>query len=95
MVLKACREAGFVPNAPHEADHLQMVLGMVGAGSGVALVPEFTRALKLAGVAFASLQPSPTLETAIVWRKENTPPLLTEFLDIVRRALRRPARLDD
>jgi DNA-binding transcriptional LysR family regulator len=25
MVLKTCREAGFIPNAPHEADHLQML----------------------------------------------------------------------
>jgi len=35
-VLTACRAAGFVPNAPHEADQLQLMLGMVAAGAGVA-----------------------------------------------------------
>lgn len=38
-VLKACRAAGFVAHAPHEADHLHMVLGLVAAGAGIALVP--------------------------------------------------------
>ena len=46
LILKACREAGFVPNAPYEADHLHLVLGMVAAGSGVALVPASARRMK-------------------------------------------------
>jgi len=46
LVLKACREAGFVPNVPHEADHLPMVLGMVAAGSGISLIPAFGRMTK-------------------------------------------------
>jgi len=85
---KACREAGFVPDAPHEADNLQMVFGMVAAGSGVALVPAFARKMKPQRVAFASLHPSPpNLETAIVWRRENTSPIVAEFIGIARRVL--------
>src|SRR5439155_15886041 len=59
VVLTACREAGFVPHAPHEADHLQLLLGMVAAGSGVALVPAFARTTRQARVARASLRPAP------------------------------------
>ena len=29
-ILRLCREAGFVPHAPHEADHLQMIIAMGG-----------------------------------------------------------------
>jgi len=88
IVLKACREAGFVPDAPHEADNLQMIFGMVAAGSGVALVPAFARKMKPQRVAFASLHPSPpNLETAIVWRRENTSPIVAEFIGIARRVL--------
>jgi DNA-binding transcriptional LysR family regulator len=32
VVVRACRSAGFVPHAPHEADHLEILLGLVAAG---------------------------------------------------------------
>src|SRR4029079_17504819 len=64
IVLKACREAGFVPNAPHEPDHLQLMLGMVAEGSGVALAPASARKMKQHRLAFAAL-PTP-IETPAV-----------------------------
>lgn len=95
IVLKACREAGFVPDAPHEADQLLMMLGMVAAGSGVALVPAFAREMKPRGVVFASLRPSPaTLETAVTWRRENPSRVLTDFIAIARRVLVRSNKRD-
>ena len=42
-VRRACHDAGFVPQASHEVDRLQMVLRMVAAGAGVALVPAAAR----------------------------------------------------
>jgi DNA-binding transcriptional LysR family regulator len=86
-VLRACRDAGFVPDAPHETDHLQLILGLVAAGGGVALVPAFARAMKLPGVAFANVQPAaPDVETAIAWRRENAPPMMPEFAKVAREA---------
>ena len=38
-VLRMYRQAGFVPHAPHEVDHVQTMLAMVAAGSGGSLVP--------------------------------------------------------
>jgi DNA-binding transcriptional LysR family regulator len=91
FVLKACREAGFVPNATHETDHFYMLLGFVAAGSGVALVPAFAQRMKLRNVAFAALRPSsPSLQTIVAWRKDNASALLTEFLAIARRVLNQP-----
>jgi DNA-binding transcriptional LysR family regulator len=88
-VLKACREAGFVPHAPHEADHLQMILGMVAAGAGVGLIPAAARKTKLYRVVYRPLHPSPeNLETAVAWRRDDTSPLVTEFLREARRTLR-------
>jgi DNA-binding transcriptional LysR family regulator len=57
-VLRACREAGFVPHAPHEVDHLHMVLRMVAAGAGVALVPGSARKINQGRVAYRALRPS-------------------------------------
>ena len=88
IVLKACREAGFVPHSPHEADHLHMLLAMVTGGSGVALVPAFVRRLKPPRVAFVFLQPSvATLELALAWRRNDTSHLVNEFLEVVRQRL--------
>jgi DNA-binding transcriptional LysR family regulator len=88
-VLKACREAGFLPHAPYEADHLQLILGMVAAGAGIALIPAAAHKIRPHGVAYRRLHPSPeNLETAVAWRKDDTSPLVAEFLHEARRILR-------
>lgn len=93
IVLRTCREAGFVPKASHEGDQLHVLLAFVGAGCGVALVPAFARRLKPRHVVFAPLRPSstPNLETVVVWRRNrnNPPAILTEFVQVVRRVLGR------
>ena len=87
-VVKACRGAGFVPHSPHEADHLQMVLGMVAAGAGIALVPAAARRLKQGRVVYRALCPSPdNLETAIAWRRGDPSAALAEFISAARRTL--------
>jgi DNA-binding transcriptional LysR family regulator len=94
--LKACREAGFVPNAPHEADHLHVILGMVAAGAGIALVPAAAAlTIRRHAVVYRPLHPPPDhLITAIAWRRDDTAPTLAEFLQEARRTSgrRRAAR---
>lgn len=88
LVLRACRDAAFVPHAPHEADHPQMVLGLVAAGMGVSLVPASVRNTKPRGVVLRSLRPSPRiLESGLAWSRDNTLPVLNGFLKVARRAL--------
>ena len=88
IVLRTCREAGFVPNAPHEADQLHMVLAFVSMGCGVALVPAFARKIRTPRVTLAPLRPvSPTLETVIAWRSENASAALSDFVAVCRRVL--------
>ena len=69
IVLKVCRQAGFVPNALHEVDHLYMLVGFIGAGCGVGLVPAFRRKGPTRRVAFVSLRPEAhPLQTIAVWQ---------------------------
>ena len=87
-VLKACRAAGFIPHAPHEADHLHMVLGLVAAGAGVALVPASARKIQHDQVTYRALHPPPEkLETALAWRRDDKSPALAEFITTARRVL--------
>jgi DNA-binding transcriptional LysR family regulator len=89
-ILRACREAGFVPHAPHEADHLQMIVSLVAAGAGVALVPSAARKFKQHRVAYRPLNPSlADLEIVIAWRRDDSSPALAAFVTEARRALQR------
>ena len=91
VVLKACRDAGFVPRSTDEADHLHLVLGMVTAGAAVALVPASARRMERRRVAYRQLKPPPdNLQIALAWRRADKSPALAEFIDFMRRTL--PAR---
>jgi DNA-binding transcriptional LysR family regulator len=93
-VLKACREAGFVPNAPHAADHLHMVIGLVATGAGVALVPAAASKIDQGRVVYRALRPSPdNLETLMAWRQGDTSATLAEFISAARRALSHATRV--
>jgi DNA-binding transcriptional LysR family regulator len=87
VILKACREAGFIPDAPHEADHLQLILAMVAEGMGIALVPSSVQKEKHQRITLVTLRPpAPTLEEAIAWRRDDTSPVLKEFVRHAREA---------
>jgi DNA-binding transcriptional LysR family regulator len=93
LVLKACREAGFVPNAPHEADHLHLALGMVAAGSAVALVPASARRMTQFRLSSVALRPArPEFEIAVAWRKNDTTDRVNEFLKAAREVVQRADR---
>jgi DNA-binding transcriptional LysR family regulator len=87
VVLKACRETGFVPNAPHEADHLHLALGMV------ALVPASVRRMTQFRLAFVVLRPAPAeLEVAVAWRRDDTSERVNEFVKTAREVVERSNR---
>jgi len=86
IVVRACRDAGFVPHAPHEVDHLELLLGMVAAGRGVALVPACVRKLRHPRVVVRALRDSEaTLQTALTWRWTNASALVKDFIVSARR----------
>jgi DNA-binding transcriptional LysR family regulator len=88
-ILRLCREAGFVPHAPHEADHLQMIVAMIAAGAGVGLVPTAARKFKHR-VAYRSLHPSPdNLEIVIAWRRDDSSPTVAAFVSEARQSFMR------
>ena len=74
-VLRSCREAGFAPHREHEAPGTAVLLALVAAGLGVALVPESVRAVP-AGRAWCSAT-SPdaaTIDLALAWRADDDLP---------------------
>ena len=86
QVNKACREAGFVPNAVQKDVWLmQTIVGLVAGGTGVALVPASLRNLHRRGVVYKAVHGlSPTVEIGVVWRRDDRNAVLESFLRVVR-----------
>lgn len=88
IVLKTCRQAGFVPNCLHEVDHLYLLVGFIGAGCGVGLVPAFLARTRPRRVAFATLRPaSHPLHTVAAWRRDHSSDQIKEFVAVLRQSL--------
>ncbi|NMN93794.1 LysR substrate-binding domain-containing protein [Antrihabitans stalactiti] len=79
VVTRSCRAAGFTPRREHEAPGTSVLLALVAAGLGIALVPESVRALTLAGVVFRDISGAETIDLALAWNR-NQPSTLVETL---------------
>ena len=80
-----CHQAGFNPRSVQETKEMQIMLGLVAAGLGIALLPASFKHFQRAGVVYRKLQSStPEIELAMAWRQDDPSPLLKSFLEVVR-----------
>ena len=93
LVLRACAEAGFAPSVKREAGHVLTVLGLVGAGLGVAILPGPLGSRPTEGVVFRPLVHAPRVQIGIAYRRGEVSTLLLSLLRVAREVSRRkPAR---
>ena len=86
LVMDFCLRTGFTPRVAQEANQTHTVVGLVSAGIGVALVPASTQKIGLVGVAYRPLrEATPYARTAVAWRRADSSPVITAFLDVARR----------
>lgn len=83
VVLRSCRQAGFVPHREHVAPGTAVVLALVAAGLGVAIVPESVRSLPLDGVVFRDLPGAGTSELALAWRSGQDNPVVEAVVGVL------------
>jgi DNA-binding transcriptional LysR family regulator len=87
--ISMCHTAGFTPKIAQEAGHVQTVLGLVAAGLGVCLLPDFISNIKRPGVRYVPLTGSPPrVELAVVWRSDNSSALVRSFVEVIEEAAR-------
>lgn len=85
-ILGCFREAALTPRIGQEAIQMQTIVGLVSAGMGIALVPQSVSNLKRPGVEYKLLSEKTALvETGLVWRRDNTSPVLRAFLELLRK----------
>jgi DNA-binding transcriptional LysR family regulator len=88
---RACRAAGFVPRRTHEADQTSIVLALVAAGLGVALLPASVLAVTVDGVRYRELTGCDvTADVALAWRRDDPSPALGKALAVLGSPERTP-----
>jgi DNA-binding transcriptional LysR family regulator len=90
-VLRSCRDAGFTPRREHEVTGTVVLLALVAAGLGIALVPASARSLPVPGVTFREVPDAGSIEVALAWRpQEDSPgsgsPLIRSVLGVLETA---------
>ena len=85
-VLRSCREAGFVPRREHEAPSTAVLLALVAAGLGVAVVPASVRALPLEGVIFRDLLDAGSVELSLAYRTDDDTPVVDAVIEVLEAA---------
>ena len=89
-------EAGFDLYVTHEADHLHMALALVAHGLGATFVPAFAKNLLPHGVITIGVtDPTPVLQMSVLTRQAPMAPVLSEFVNSVRNALKNQAHPED
>ncbi len=80
VVVEACRRAGFEARVACESGEIQTVLALVGAGLGVAVLPEIS--LGSLGRQVSRLKLKPLIRRKVLWitRKGSRSPAAEEFL---------------
>lgn len=76
---------GLAINFGQEAIQMQTIVSLVSAGLGFAIVPESLRKLQRSGVRYLRIAGgTPTIETGLIWRRDNALPALRNFVRLAR-----------
>ncbi|PRC45493.1 LysR family transcriptional regulator, partial [Mycobacterium sp. ITM-2017-0098] len=85
VLTELCAAAGYTPRIRHEVEETSTLVTLVAAGLGVAIVPEPTAALDVAGVCYRPLAPeSARVELLAAHRRAGLTPLIDNVLGVLR-----------
>ena len=80
-----CRQAGFTPHVVQHATQIHTVVGLVGAGLGVAVVPASGRNLHPRQVRFVQIaDKAEPVHVALAWRRGHETPAVHSFRKVTQ-----------
>jgi DNA-binding transcriptional LysR family regulator len=87
-VVRSCHAAGFEPSVSFESDDYQTVQGLVGAGVGVAMIPELALSTVRDDIRVRALHPASPIRKvfAATSRAAAATPAVATMLDVLRKA---------
>ena len=85
QVVMICQRAGFAPRIAQYAAPMQNVIGLVGAGLGISIVPASVAKIVMPEVCYRPFaDPEFLAETAVAWNRNVDSPTREAFLEVVR-----------
>jgi DNA-binding transcriptional LysR family regulator len=88
-IINACRVAGFKPSLKYQADSLVEVLTLIGAGTGVCLMPADVVSLPHPGTVFLPIREKlEPIQFAAAWRRDDDRSIVTELVTYLKVATR-------
>ncbi|WP_267616465.1 LysR family transcriptional regulator [Gordonia bronchialis] len=82
-VLRSCRAADFVPRRDHEAPGTAVLLALVAAGLGIAVVPASVRSLPIEGIVIRDLVDAGSVELALARRASEDNPVVDAVIGVI------------
>jgi DNA-binding transcriptional LysR family regulator len=85
QMMDMCLQAGFQPRIAQEAIQFHVIISLVAAGLGIALVPACIRTFQRPDVVYLPLQGITTqAEIQVVWQRADRSTVVHNFLDVVK-----------
>ncbi|MGR3279949.1 LysR substrate-binding domain-containing protein [Acaryochloris marina NIES-2412] len=82
--IATCQQANFSPIIVQEADEMQVILGFIAAGMGVALLSASVQQFQRPKVAYRQLSNAPQVDLSLTSRCDNSSAVLQAFIGVVR-----------
>lgn len=84
LIVSACLRAGFSPSSFQQAPQISSSLGMVGAGCGIALIPESMACVQNPHVCFREIENNTLFtDVAFAWRRNNASKAVNHLLSLI------------
>lgn len=84
-VMELCTKAGFTPNIVQEMAPMESLIGLVGAGVGVSIVPSVARKLRIEEIEYRPISERyAVVDFVMAWREDDTSAVVRAFVDLVR-----------
>lgn len=85
LYVTMCCQAGFSPRIVQEANRIHTIVALVAAGMGVAFASTVVTKFSRPGAVYRKLEGATgEAELALVWCRDDTSPVLVNFLDLAR-----------
>lgn len=88
LIISLCHEAGFQPRIVQEATPPELLVSLVEAGVGIALVEASVESRHDQGVVYRPIAEStPYLDMGAVWHKGRSGAIVNQFISVVRQSI--------
>lgn len=85
QIIDLCLKANFEPKVAHAATQTRFVVGLIGAGMGVSIVPSSAQRMNISGVVYRRLRGADNYaEIIMAWRKGEETAVVAQFLRALR-----------